>query len=419
MLIKLRCRFQYPEFRSVSRAHQRVLLLNTPSKLKKFEKNYKEVVKRKKKSEIQPIFNGHPPYITEGNPSSDDFYPKGRNPSLLDWKLFRFPKLYKGEPKKFTRFYVSTENFEEYDIREKLILTDYRDEDGKRINTIDGKNLKDLEYEMRQNHYVKLGPPGKKKKFWFPTSADQLDAGIGAEKLYGYAVFDPLNPEEAIRQIDIPDEPHPQREELIKSRYNKRLNLNKELFIKFGISTHNIDVFHDFLRSQILDINNLYCLGHNEYGYTATYIFPISATTANPNVFNENEIAKFYKRDLYDIANDLDPNYRIYKPEILNKKNYKDTPIPANSEQNKNFLRNLNISLKIDNPVQEYYLMVVVQSDPELHKNDNPNCNKEGWFYRPEVYGRLITIVPKEFHNLPAPAQPWVARRAQTKRILP
>lgn len=69
-----------------------------------------------------------------------------------------------------------------------------------------------------------------------------------------------------------------------------------------------------------------------------------------------------------------------------------------------------------DYQVKQYFLEVAIHSTPEVHKkNDTLRCNSEGWNWRPEIHGQLVTIVPQRFDNLSRTAQGWIQRRAANK----
>jgi hypothetical protein len=309
---------------------------------------------------------------------------------------------------------VSNKNEDILDFtKDKLIV--YDDDES---NSINGLTLELLAYQMRQNHYLLLGRENHEKKYWFPTSRDILDGVITAEKLNSYVLLDPLETENLFKKknlTEILQASETEKKARIHNRY-KRLNLGMQMFLLFGISTHNITEFREFLSSQVMDPENLFNLGHNNYGYTTNFIIAISSFDLNPNRFQQNEIVQFFSRNVFEVANDIDPDYRIIDSTFINKENYKETPPPKSTTENKKFLETLGISVKQSiKEVKQYYLVVALQSNYELYNDDSPYCNLEGWFYRPEVYGRLITITPKEFNELSVPAKNWVRRKVKKK----
>lgn len=97
---------------------------------------------------------------------------------------------------------------------------------------------------------------------------------------------------------------------------------------------------------------------------------------------------------------------------------YTSLQTPKNSffNENENFLQNVDFSLKKESQnVKQYYLTVVLQSDTEIYESESPTCNLEGWYYRPELYGRLISIIPEQYKYLSLNQKEFIENRVQNK----
>lgn len=420
LIVRARVLFRNPDILDLSRPERRLIYLNTPDRLDKFIPNHKSYTQRKKTNTFQVPFNNHLPYLLDGNKESNYLY---GNPPLINHKTLKFPAELRAPVKKYDNFAVSTDDLSKISLTDEFIIKD--------INN--GLSRKNLQYLMQNDYYVRLKQEDSKrkklteKKYWFPASNDVLDAVITAEKLYEFVSFDPLDPFSTIKPPKLTKIPltDTEKQNLINDRYH-RLNRAKDLFILFGVSKYNLNTFRHFLLAELADINNLYSLSHTKYGgYKATYIIPVGFVSNNPKDFLNNGIVQFYTRlnvertERFDeLIFDVDPEYRKIKLTPKAPEDYTSLQIPKNSffNENENFLQNVDFSLKKESQnVKQYYLTVVLQSDTEIHESESPTCNLEGWYYRPELYGRLISIIPEQYKYLSLNQKEFIENRVQNK----
>jgi hypothetical protein len=59
--------------------------------------------------------------------------------------------------------------------------------------------------------------------------------------------------------------------------------------------------------------------------------------------------------------------------------------------------------------------VVIFMSEPEMHENESPICNNQGWYYRPNVHGKLVTVIAKERRYLDVDEINWVDDRINRK----
>jgi len=397
-------------------AHRRLAYLNSPNRLDKFKRNHNSYVQRTKKNKVQTPFNSLPPYVSDGNESSNDFY---GNPPLLDYRNYEFPENLSVEVEPVPNFCISTTDNGAITPKSGITI--------KNRTGSSGLSRDDIVNSMRNDYYVRLRSPDKKrnnelvqKKYWFPTSGDVLDAILTAKKLYKFVSFDPLDPLPALKEINFPEtrsKKTKERKGIINDRY-KRLARAKGMFVLFGVSSYNVNNLRLFLLDQIADFNNCYELGYSKYGYTASYIIPVAFFSEKEENFSENDIVKFYTRPNNEIQRNVDPQYAECQKLVSSEPlpNYNSLEIPGKTVDNENFLTNLSFSLKKrKDEIKEYYLVVIFMSEPEMHENESPICNNQGWYYRPNVHGKLVTVIAKERRDLDVDERNWVDDRINRK----
>jgi hypothetical protein len=379
-----------------------------------------KIVKRKKNNELQ-ILNFPIPLIFEGDSRVPDFYFRNRKPPKKNFEQY----VYRSEAPRMAPYHTfcipdlppnrDWAQLHKQELQEEIIIKP----------GINGHNLKTLQSSIQKDYYVKLGKKEKEQKYWFPASPDFLNAIITIEKLFGFVCIDPLNPRKAVKEISVTDIPENNEEKrnFTNSRY-KHLQRGIEMFILFGISHYNLLFFHDFLLSQIADINNLYSLSHNKKNYKATYLIPMSWVSQNLTNFIDNPVVQYYSRPgvsskklFHNTLADIDP---LIHPLLKGPQEYTALNPPQDSLENRNFLQNLDISLKQEKlgnyDVHQYFLEVVLQSAPEAHAGNNTGlCNAQGWNWRPKIQGQLVTIVPHRFDNLTTSQQASIQARAANK----
>ena len=289
--------------------------------------------------------------------------------------------------------------------------------------------LQDFIQQMDEHGYI----IEKGKKYWLPNVLC-LDALITSQKFKSFIFIDPLNPKQYLKTLSsdkleslkIGPEVEMSRSERNKRKkeitnYYKGLTRGIQMLKYYGTSVYNLIPFHEFFIREIQDLDNLCNLSHNDAntGYMATLLIRLTAIIGsvenNPvrSVQNRNEILDFYSRSEQDILRSIDKeNYKIIHGE---KQDTNELPIPSNSVENQIFLQKLNFGL-IQNPQEETYLRVVLQSDYQL--NENSKCKEDGWFYKPEPHARLITILPLKADKLSPIEKRCLARRKMKKQQL-
>ena len=381
----------------------------------KFSRNpfIKKYVASKKATKFPSPFNLSPPSIYEPN---TNFYSNDGNAPLLDLSTYLIENQPRFQDNAQKGFYVSTKTPE--------LAT------GDSTVFIETKEiLQDFIQQMDEHGYI----IEKGKKYWLPNVLC-LDALITSKKFKSFIFIDPLNPQESLKTLSsdqlellkIGPEVKISRSERNKRKkeitnYYKRLNRGIQMLKYYGISIHNLIPFHEFFIREIQDLNNLFNLSHNgeNTGYMATFLIPlttiIGSVANNPDsiIQNRNEILDFYSRSEKDILRSIDKdNYKTIHGE---KQDTNELSIPSNSVENQIFLQKLNFGL-IQNPQEETYLRVVLQSDYQL--NENSKCKEDGWLYKPEPYARLITIVPLKANKLNVMEKRYIERRKMEKQQL-
>ena len=84
----------------------------------------------------------------------------------------------------------------------------------------------------------------------------------------------------------------------------------------------------------------------------------------------------------------MDPAYEKLEREVEITTNRE--PPSFSADDYKTFLTELDISLKKESGIKEYYLEVVFFSQCEVH--DDLECQSDAWHYRPDLWGKLVII---------------------------
>lgn len=186
------------------------------------------------------------------------------------------------------------------------------------------------------------------------------------------------------------------------------------------MSIYNLIFFHEFFMRELRDLTNLYSVEHNKTNtaFSAPFLIVVTPTLANTaegvqNKPTTNPIFDFYSRSKQEIVGDIDKTYKILYGK---SQDTSGLDIPLKSSENQTFVNNCKFPFT-ENFQQETYLRVVLQSDWHVH--EDLNCNKERWFYRPELHARLITILPVRYDKLdPQEKQEINTRKANKTKNL-
>lgn len=228
--------------------------------------------------------------------------------------------------------------------------------------------------------------------------------------------------ENEIEQLKIgPEKEMPRKERQKKTQeienMYKGILRGIRMFKYYGTSIHNLIPFHEFFIREIQDFTNLYSVSHNQTktGFMATFLIAVAPILLNPadsveNKPNTHPIFDFYGQSEDEILRNVDKNYAKLYGQNQNTSRF---GIPLKSPENKTFVENLEFPFT-ENISQETYLRIVLQSDWQAHENSD--CNKDGWFYKPELHARLVTIVPLRYDKLTAPEKREIEKRKANKK---
>lgn len=189
------------------------------------------------------------------------------------------------------------------------------------------------------------------------------------------------------------------------------------MFKYYGTSIHNLIPFHEFFMRELKDLTNLYSVSHNrtKTGFVATFLIAVTPTVSNSaesvqNKPNRNPVFDFYSQSEKEILSKIDKNYEALHGKSQNTSRF---DIPLESPENKTFVQNLKFPFT-ENLPQETYLRIVLHSDWQTHEDSD--CKNEGWFYRPQLYARLITIIPVRYDKLDIMEKAEIKKRHANKK---